>query len=486
MASRVQRPPSAATAAAEVPGRRPSSVAAAGQASAAAGGARAAVLGDITNVSYCGRGGGGVGASKALGSKAAGARRGGATASRGLGGLGGYRREVAGRRTDAAVVPQAAAPQPPAATRGASAARQASMVSSLLPAPPVAAAAAVAAEKPLVAFVAEGALAAVPASAMPPRPPSEATTAGDVEMPPALDAAMELYREAEAAATAVASEGAAQEEDAMEVDAAAVDVESQDPQCVPEYINDIYRLLDDKEEGCRPRSDYMGSQMEINAKMRSILVDWLIEVHMKYKLRKETLHLAIHLVDRYLSCRPVARRRLQLAGVGGMMIAAKFEEIYPPETRDFVYITDNAYTREDVLEMEVMMLTTLGFNLCGPTMSQYLDRMQKLLKLSEGDERLNMLHFLTDLALVNYDMLQYSPSHLVAAATLLSNKLLKVKPSWSDALARQTNKSADDLIECSRALCRLMEAAREEPTSAVWRKYSQPCYGAIAQKDFSA
>merc|ERR1719265_519097 len=107
--------------------------------------------------------------------------------------------------------------------------------------------------------------------------------------------------------------------------------------------------------------------------MRSILVDWLVEVQMKYKLRKETLYLCVNLVDRYLSIRPVARRRLQLVGVGGMLIATKFEEIYPPETKDFVYITDNAYTKEEVLHIEAVMLSELGFQLCGPTPSHYLD-----------------------------------------------------------------------------------------------------------------
>merc|ERR550537_298302 len=110
--------------------------------------------------------------------------------------------------------------------------------------------------------------------------------------------------------------------------------------------------------------------------MRAILIDWLIEVQMKYKLRKETLYLCVNLVDRSLSIRPVARRRLQLVGVGGMLIASKFEEIYPPETRDFVYITDNAYTKEEVLSMEVSMLTALGFNLCCPTVAHFLERYQ--------------------------------------------------------------------------------------------------------------
>lgn len=35
-----------------------------------------------------------------------------------------------------------------------------------------------------------------------------------------------------------------------------------------------------------------------------------------------------------------------------MFIACKYEEIYAPEVRDFVFITDNAYTRDQIFLME--------------------------------------------------------------------------------------------------------------------------------------
>merc|ERR1719281_1976204 len=72
---------------------------------------------------------------------------------------------------------------------------------------------------------------------------------------------------------------------------------------------------------------------------------------MKYRLRPETQHLTINIIDRYLSRTQVPRKKLQLVGVAAMFIAAKFEEIDPPELHDWVYITDKAYTKDDVLLM---------------------------------------------------------------------------------------------------------------------------------------
>merc|ERR1719420_2732549 len=114
---------------------------------------------------------------------------------------------------------------------------------------------------------------------------------------------------------------------------------------------------------CLPPADYMDKQTDITGKMRMILIDWLIEVHMMYRLHPETLHLTVNLIDRYLSKKQITRKRLQLVGVAAMFIASKFEEINPPELHDWVYITDNAYTKDDVLMMECTMLATLSFQI---------------------------------------------------------------------------------------------------------------------------
>ena len=99
-----------------------------------------------------------------------------------------------------------------------------------------------------------------------------------------------------------------------------------------------------------PKPGYMlNVQTDINEKMRAILVDWLIEVHYKFKLLPETLFLTINLIDRYLERVQVHRTKLQLVGVTSMLIASKYEEIYAPEVKDFVYITDRAYSKEEIL-----------------------------------------------------------------------------------------------------------------------------------------
>lgn len=135
-----------------------------------------------------------------------------------------------------------------------------------------------------------------------------------------------------------------------------------------------------------PKSDYMSSvQLQnkhdpINEKMRYILVDWLLKVHEKFKLLPETLYLTINIIDRYLSKEVISRKILQLVGVTALHIAWKYEEIYPPEANDFVYITDNAYTKPEMLETEFKILKALDFELTFISSYRHLERLVAMTK----------------------------------------------------------------------------------------------------------
>jgi len=274
---------------------------------------------------------------------------------------------------------------------------------------------------------------------------------------------------------------------------------SEDPQLASEYQADIYAVLSGEEQARMPRHDYMDLQPDLNAKMRAILVDWLVEVAMKYKLKSETLFSAVSIVDRYLEKRQVPRKKLQLVGVTGMLIAAKFEEIYPPEIRDFVYITDKAYTKEEVLVMEVSMLTTLEFTVCCPTVVPFFERYQRVNNSSERQRHL--VQYFLELTLPDIKMLRFAPSHLAAAATLLSNKLLEkhapppsnrlygVSPqeqqsNWSPAMIKVTGYTELMVKNCAKEMCGLVESAESSPLQAVHKKFSQPEYNSVAKITF--
>jgi cyclin B len=256
-----------------------------------------------------------------------------------------------------------------------------------------------------------------------------------------------------------------------------------DPQHVAEYCEDIFRNLQRDEVRQVVSADYMDRQVHVNSKMRAILIDWLVDVHKKYKLRSETLFLAVSIIDRYLNLKVTQQRHLQLVGVTALLIAAKFEEVYPPAIKDFVYVTDKAYSREDILNMEVKVLTALQFKICGPTAMTFLDRYQ----LVNGctDAHRDLAQYLLELSLVDYKMIKYVPSHLAAASILLSNKLLR-RPSWMPANVRQTKMTESMLKECAKEMCILLELAEQSQLQAIRKKYSQLKHHSVAKLNFMA
>ena len=124
--------------------------------------------------------------------------------------------------------------------------------------------------------------------------------------------------------------------------------DSDDPLCVTDYVQEMYEYFRSKEELTSTRPVYMENQPCINERMRSILVDWLVEVHQQLKFTPETLYLTVNIIDRYLAKKEVTRTELQIIGVTALLIASKYEEIYPAELRDLVYLCDRAYSKDKV------------------------------------------------------------------------------------------------------------------------------------------
>ncbi|XP_042339393.1 G2/mitotic-specific cyclin-B2-like, partial [Plectropomus leopardus] len=129
------------------------------------------------------------------------------------------------------------------------------------------------------------------------------------------------------------------------------------------------------------RANYMQGY-EITERMRALLVDWLVQVHSRFQLLQETLYLTVAILDRFLQVQPVSRRKLQLAGVTAMLVACKYEEMYAPEVGDFAYITDNAFTKSQILEMEQLVLRSLNFQLGRPLPLHFLRRASKVADVS--------------------------------------------------------------------------------------------------------
>jgi hypothetical protein len=194
---------------------------------------------------------------------------------------------------------------------------------------------------------------------------------------------------------------------------------AKNPYHVSEYAREIQKFMQQSESLFVPEFGFMGTvQKEVNENMRAILIDWLIDVHLKFKLWSETLFLTINLIDRFLSKVAVKKSDLQLIGISCMLIATKYEEIYPPTLKDFVYICNNGFSGRDILMKEQDILFALDFDIKSHSQYRFLERYAKHAKLD--DPALFFAQYLLEIALLDYRTLKYKPSVHASASIYIS------------------------------------------------------------------
>lgn len=138
---------------------------------------------------------------------------------------------------------------------------------------------------------------------------------------------------------------------------------------------EVWRFMCKKDEKAALDRDskMLENHPGLQPRMRAILLDWLIEVCEVYKLHRETYYLALDYLDRYLATKvSISKTCLQLIGITCLFIAAKVEEIYPPKLSEFAYVTDGACNEEDILKQELVILTSLKWQITPVTIIGWL------------------------------------------------------------------------------------------------------------------
>lgn len=249
------------------------------------------------------------------------------------------------------------------------------------------------------------------------------------------------------------------------------------PLAVTDYINDIQSYYRRAEPKYRVAPDYMKNQRHITDKMRGVLIDWLVEVHHKFKLQPETLFLTVNLLDRFLERKEVTKPNLQLVGVTAMLIASKYEEVWAPEVRDFVHIADRAYTREQILACERLILNTLKFHLTLPSIHNFLARFLKASDIPLDQEAAWVACYVAELSLIDGGMLKHSYSTIAAAAVYIALK----GDAYPKALARHSTYSLRDVLPCAAQLVELMKKAPTNSLGAIYKKHSSVRFLEVAK-----
>lgn len=214
-----------------------------------------------------------------------------------------------------------------------------------------------------------------------------------------------------------------------------VEDESYDTSMVAEYGDEIFEYMKQLELKMLPNPHYMENQHEIQWSMRSVLMDWLVQVHLRFNLLPETLFLCVNYIDRFLSCKVVSLGKLQLVGATAIFIAAKYEEINCPSVQEIVYMVDGGYSMDEILKAERFMLTMLQFELGWPGPMSFLRRISKA---DDYDlETRTLAKYFLEITLMDERFIGSPPSFTAAASHCLARTMLR-KGSWVSPQSIQT------------------------------------------------
>ncbi|XP_049625023.1 G2/mitotic-specific cyclin-B1 [Suncus etruscus] len=215
-----------------------------------------------------------------------------------------------------------------------------------------------------------------------------------------------------------------------------------DPNLCSEYVKDIYAYLRHLEEEQAIKPKYLFGR-EVTGNMRAILIDWLVQVQMKFRLLQETMYMTVSIIDRFMQNNCVPKKMLQLVGVTAMFIASKYEEMYPPEIGDFTFVTDNTYSKHQIRQMEMKILTALNFGLGRPLPLHFLRRASKI---GEVDvEQHTLAKYLMELTMLDYEMVHFPPSQIAAGAFCLALKILD-NGEWTPTLQHYMSYTEESLL----------------------------------------
>ncbi|KAK9988518.1 hypothetical protein SO802_028757 [Lithocarpus litseifolius] len=253
------------------------------------------------------------------------------------------------------------------------------------------------------------------------------------------------------------------------------------------YSNSIHSHLraQEMEVHRRPFPDYMETvQNEVSTFMREILVNWLVEVAEEYKLVSDTIYLTISYIDRFLSSNVVSKSKIQLLGVSCMLNASQYEEISPPNVEDFCYITDNSYTKEEVMDMEREVQNFLNFEMGIPTIKNFLRIYTRAAQENCNSSSLQfelLGCYLAELSLLDYRCVRFLPSVIAASAIFLTRFTIQPEMHpWSLALQCYSGYRPFDLMECVLTLHDLQINRKGSSLQAVREKYMQHKYKCVA------
>ncbi|RXM92874.1 Cyclin-O [Acipenser ruthenus] len=231
-----------------------------------------------------------------------------------------------------------------------------------------------------------------------------------------------------------------------------------------EYGDTCYYFQRNNEERYHP-VNCLSLQPQVTAEARCKLISWLIPVHRHFNLCFESFCLAVNIMDRFLMTTPVASDCFQLLGVTSLLIACKQVEVYPPRIKQLLALCCDAFTKDQLCNLECIILIKLNFSLTAPTLAFFLEHFTKQRleggdelckrRLSESGQTKNLARTIAELSLADYAFNRYPASLLAICSIRLADQMMDLHYTISQDLSGYPQSVVEDCTESLRLLVSL-------------------------------
>jgi cyclin-A len=174
-----------------------------------------------------------------------------------------------------------------------------------------------------------------------------------------------------------------------------------------------------------------------------------------------------------------------LLGVAALLIATKYEEIYPPELKDLLSVSENKFTKEEVLKLEFEILSTLEFNFFVPSILRFLQRYRKLSNTASDDQIFFFAQYLSEISLLDAFFLKHKSSEIAAASFILSARSIKKVNAWNSEMEKWTGYKEKDLKTVIEDLKQFALEVNPKFLSTLKYKFQKEEYLNVASLPFS-
>jgi hypothetical protein len=233
---------------------------------------------------------------------------------------------------------------------------------------------------------------------------------------------------------------------------------------------EVYTFMRSVESNRLPSPALFASQSNITPRMRSTVLDWLVEVHRKLRMHTDTLYLTAMLIDQYLTSINLDKSKFQRLACAALLIAGKDSEMRPPSLQELVDLADKSFTVIALSRMEAALFAAMDFHVDPILSSMFLKR---FLRLVNTDVRLSMLaHFICETALLDSDFIGVVPSRIAASVICLAISLERGPGQWNAFLESNTGYKLEHIAELVQKLLQSVAASSTGRFQAIRKKYA--------------